>query len=227
MYLSLISDFISLFYPRYCLACAGNLVRGEEVICTSCWSEFSKTNFHLEKENTLKTRFYGKLELEFAFAYFNFVKSGKLQKLLHNLKYNNKPEIGIYIGKRYGDLLKSVDGFDSEVIIPIPLHKSKLKSRGYNQSDTFAEGLSEALEIPWYNDVVIRAVKSQTQTKKSRIERWQNVESVFEVAKPDIIEGKNVLLVDDVITTGATLEACAKTIEKQVSALSIATIAVA
>lgn len=209
------------------MACSTSLVQGEEIVCTTCWDEFPKTDFHLEKENRLKRQLYGKLQLEYAFSYFQFVKSGKLQKLLHKLKYNNKPEIGMFIGRRYGEILKLVDQFNYDVIVPVPLHPSKLKKRGYNQSDTFAQGLSQALEIPWRDDAVIRTLKSETQTKKSRIERWKNVENVFEVVKPKLLIGKKTLLVDDVITTGATLESLAKTIQNYASEVSIATIAVA
>jgi len=220
-------DFISLFFPRYCEACANSLVKGEELICTLCWSELPKTNFHNNEDNELKIRFFGKTTLENAYALLRFTKSGKVQQLLHKLKYNNKPEIGVFLGKRFGAIIRNTITQPFDLIIPVPLHKTRLRKRGYNQSDAFAEGLSEALQTPWISDGIKRVVKSETQTRKTRMERWENVANIFELIRTEQIEGKRILLVDDVVTTGATLEACANVISQKTANISIATIAVA
>lgn len=229
MSLNIFNDFISLFYPRYCLACATGLVKGENLVCISCLQELPKTNFHLEKENSLKTKFYGKINIEYALAYTRFVKLGKVQKLLHKIKYNGKQELGILFGKMYAaEMIKADLQQKFDVIIPIPLHPRKMKKRGYNQSDYFAEGLSEVLDLPWLKDVVIRIKQNETQTRKSRVLRWQNVENIFIVKNSYKIQGQRVLLVDDVITTGSTLESCAKTLlNAGARNISVAAIAVA
>jgi ComF family protein len=155
------------------------------------------------------------------------MKGGIVQSLLHELKYNNRPEIGVRIGKLYGqELVESgfADSFD--VIVPVPLHQARLRKRGYNQSAKFAEGLSEALGIPWEESIAVRMQSTTTQTKKGRAARWQNVNAAFSTASSDRIMGKRVLLVDDVITTGATLEACGQhLVENHCESLSIACIA--
>jgi ComF family protein len=143
-------------------------------------------------------------------ACYRFSKSGRVQHLLHELKYNDHPEIGIVLGRVYGDKLMTF-GYaqDFEVIIPVPLHPSRLRKRGYNQSAKFAEGLSEKLAIPFSDQIMSRKLKTETQTRKSKLHRWENMDEVFKVDNPSEIEGKSILLVDDVITTGSTLEACA------------------
>lgn len=206
--MNLIQDFVSLFFPRYCLGCSGPLVKGEEIICTFCRVDMPKTNYHTMSTNPIEVRLAGRLPITRAWAFLKFRKKGIVQQLLHQLKYNNHPEIGVLLGRIYGHELKNA-GFAPEfdLIVPIPLHESRLRKRGYNQSSKFAEGLSYSLGIPWSETVSIRKAKTPTQTRKSRIERWENVKDVFSVS-PGLIFGKKILLVDDVITTGATVEAC-------------------
>jgi ComF family protein len=160
---------------------------------------------------------------------FSFSKGGSVQKLVHQLKYRGRKEIGIAIGKFYGaDLRESETFCSSQVIIPVPLHAGKLKRRGYNQSDLFAQGLASGLDIPHDPANLVRVKASETQTRRSRFERWKNVESVFKVSDPSRLEGKNILLVDDVVTTGSTLEACAQELLKVPgTTVSVATIAFA
>lgn len=233
---TLLADFFSLIFPNYCLCCDASLGKGEEQICTRCRYGLPKTDYHEKRENPLLQKFWGKLPVTYALAYLKFSKGGKVQKILHDLKYNANQTIGEMMGKWYGQLLVEAglakpDETEEQVfdlILPIPLHKSRLRKRGFNQSDCFARGLSATTNIPWYADAVTRNKATKTQTKKGRMERWENVEHIFEIVKPELIKDKHVLLVDDVITTGSTLEACAGSILKAGAAqVSIATIAVA
>lgn len=205
----ILTDFITLFYPRYCFACNHGLAKGEETVCTACMLELPRTDYHVNPENALFMRLQGRVPLQFATAFFLFRKRGKVQRLLHQLKYNNHPEIGETLGRVYGQNLRQ-HHFDEKIdaIIPVPLHASRKSRRGYNQSMEFGKGLSQSLEKPCHDDILVRVTKTETQTRKTKLMRWQNVKEVFHVAKPEEVYQKNVLLVDDVITTGATIEAC-------------------
>jgi len=222
----MIVDFISLFFPRSCLGCGGPMVRGEATICTRCLSEFPRPTDHLYHSNRLEERFAGRLSLEHAWAFLKFRKKGIVQQLLHHLKYNHHPEVGISLGRIFGRELKQLSPFPGfDLVVPVPLHESRRRKRGYNQSSKFAEGISYSLGIPWSDSVSIRRRPTPTQTRKSKLERWENVKDVF-LASPSLISGKRVLLVDDVITTGATLEACGRSlVEAGCQELSIACIA--
>jgi ComF family protein len=222
-------DFISLLYPKYCFACREGLVKGEETICSRCMLELPRTNYHLDHENALFKRLNGRIPLSFAFAFFLFRKGGKVQHLLHALKYSNHPEIGETLGEVYGEELNQANYGDKfSIIIPVPLHSSRKRKRGYNQSEEFAKGLSKSLNIPFSGDALERAVQTETQTRKTKLKRWQNVSEVFHVKQPDRIINQHVLLVDDVITTGSTIEACAQAlIDNGCSSVSIASIAYA
>ncbi len=226
---SILSDFISLIYPRYCYACRQQLYKLEEYICLKCEHDLPKTNYHLDPQNPVMIKMYGKSPIAFASSYLRFVKSGKTQQLLHQLKYHDKPEIGNVLGKWYSKSLSEVtQDYKLDMVIPVPLHKSKMKKRGYNQSEGFARGLSEGLDIETNVELLIRTKRNTTQTKKSKMERWKNVESIFKVTYPEQITGKNILLVDDVITTGSTLASCAnELLESEAASVSIATIAIA
>lgn len=225
--IEILKDFASLFFPNYCLACTNTLVKGEEIVCTSCMTEMPQTDYHLDHENTLQTRLGLRIPAAYALAFFKFAKSSRVQHLLHNLKYKNHPEIGVVLGKVYGTRLID-SGFSSEfdLILPVPLHESRKRKRGYNQSAMFAEGLSEKLSIPFSDSLLTRAKNTQTQTRKTRLNRWQNVSDVFLLRDNAAIKGKHILLVDDVITTGATIEACARVLlDNGCGKLSIACLA--
>jgi ComF family protein len=208
--LALLDDFVSLFYPRICYACGNALFSNEEMLCSYCRFHLPKTNFHQQAENPLSKVFWGRVKLENVSAYFYFSKGGKVQHLMHQFKYRGRHEIGVYFGKLYGTDLKQADSFrDVEMVIPVPLHPKKLRKRGYNQSEKFGAGLAQSMEIALESKILIRTYASETQTRKSRFSRWENVKEIFTVKEPEKIANKHVLLVDDVITTGATMEACA------------------
>jgi ComF family protein len=223
----IIEDFIALFYPRVCVACHASLVKGEEVLCTGCLSQLPKTAYHRLSDNPVSNRLAGRLPLQFASAFLKFRKGGLVQSLLHELKYNNRPEIGIRMGHLYGrELIDSGMQHSFDLIVPVPLHASRMRKRGYNQSAKFAEGLSEALETAWEESISLRVSATNTQTRKGRSDRWSNVRDAFSVAAIEKVAGKRVLLVDDVITTGATLEACGQhLIDSGCGSLSVACIA--
>ena len=222
-------DFISMLYPRYCFACNEGLVKGENMVCTNCMLEIPRTHFHLYGRNALYNRLSGRIPLHAAFAFFFFKKGGKVQQLLHALKYNRHPEIGEALGEVYGEELRKVDiNQKFDCIVPVPLHPARKQSRGYNQSEEFGKGLSKSLNIPLLGDALVRTVKTESQTRKSKLNRWRNVTEVFQLQEPEQIYNRRVLLVDDVITTGATIEACAQVIvDGSKSAVSIASIAYA
>lgn len=222
-------DFVSLFYPRYCFACNEGLAKGEETICSRCMLDLPRTHYHLEHDNALYKRLEGRIPLQFALAFFLFRKGGKVQHLLHSLKYNNHPEIGITLGKVYGEELHEANFSQKfDIILPVPLHISRKRKRGYNQSEEFAKGLSHSMNLPTSGEALERIVKTETQTRKTKLKRWENVSEVFQVKRPDFISKRRILLVDDVITTGATIEACANALLNEgCSALSVASIAYA
>lgn len=226
---SIIADFISLFFPRYCYACREQLNSREECICLNCEHSLSKTNYHLDEQNPVLIKLYGKAPVKFASAYLRFVKSGKTQRLLHQLKYHNKPEVGNILGKWYAkDLREVIENLGIQLVIPVPLHYRKMKKRGYNQSEGFAVGLAEGLQIEMNNSLLQRIKESTTQTKKSKLERWENVENIFKTTNPRGVIGKHILVVDDVITTGSTLSSCANNLlENGAESVSVLTIAVA
>ncbi len=228
--LRLLDDFLSLLYPNLCLACNENLVANQEVLCLRCRYQLPKTDFHLHEENIFTERFWGRLPISSGASFCHFIKGGSVQKLIHRLKYDGKKSIGVYLGKLYGESLQESTYFkDVDLILPVPLHPKKERRRGYNQSDLFAQGLSASMNIPWNRDVLIRRQFTTTQTAKSRIDRFANVVEAFEVKNGHMLPDKHVLIVDDVMTTGATLEACGIKVLEAASnvKLSFATIAMA
>ncbi|WP_209331189.1 ComF family protein [Lunatimonas salinarum] len=227
MRFTLWEDFLALVFPVTCGLCNRSLYAFETDLCRICEASLPVTLFHTTpRDNELTRKLAGLANIRMALAYLRFSKRGKSQKLLHQLKYRNKPMLGIKLGKLYGHLLLE-QGFHQEwdLIIPVPLHRSKERRRGYNQSRCFADGLGEALGIAVINGLE-RCVNTSTQTRKTRLQRWENVAEVFKIVDEGPIAGKRILLVDDVMTTGATLAACANLLqEAQPASIDLAVIA--
>ena len=211
------------------MVCGDKLIEQEQWICLHCLHHIPRTNFHLESDNPVARLFYGRVQIEYATSFFYFSKGSKYQSLLHNLKYKGMKELGEEIGKHFGiDLMQSPEFSTVDVICPVPLHPQKERKRGYNQSWWIASGIARQMQKELSSDNLIRVTATETQTRKSRFARWQNVEGIFELSNPEAFSGKHVLLVDDVVTTGSTLEACASSILTKTDArISIATLATA
>ena len=223
-----LSSLLDIFFPRTCAGCNNSLATGENLICTDCLYHLPKTGYWNENDNPVARIFWGRVYLHNVSSFLHFQKGGRLQNIIHNMKYKNIKEIGTFLGKIYGYELKSTPNANVDLIIPVPLHKSKFRKRGYNQSEYIARGISEIINIPVNTNSIERDIASESQTRKSRFERWENVKNVFKIVEPQSIKGKHVLLVDDVITTGATLEACAMAIlEIPGTKVSVATLAFA
>lgn len=204
------ADFFNLIFPKLCAACGNTLFKQEYIICTFCQFNLPKTNFHLHQDNDVCRIFWGRIQIEMAAAFYKFSKKSKVQHLLYQLKYKGNKEVGELVGALYGYELKKAPLYEGiDVIIPVPLHPKKKKIRGYNQSECIAKGLSKTMNVELDTTSVYRKVYTQTQTKKTRYDRWENVNSIFGINHPEKLKNKKVLIVDDVITTGATIEACA------------------
>ncbi|MDR3180925.1 MAG: ComF family protein [Prevotellaceae bacterium] len=211
LWAELIQNFTALLFPKHCEACGCALRGNEQVLCLSCIYHLPRTNYWKEPGNAIEQLFWGKVRLEHACAFFFFGKGSRYRHLLHHLKYNGKREIGVEMGRRLGMELKNAPLYQSvDVVIPVPLHPKKQRKRGYNQSEQIARGIAETTGWAVDSKSVIRNIFTATQTRKTRMERWENVAEVFSVAQAEALTGKHVLLVDDVITTGATIEACAQ-----------------
>jgi ComF family protein len=224
-----LADFVSMLFPELCPACGESLVAGEHIICTNCLYSLPLTNFHLQPDNIVAQQFWGKLPLQGAYSLYHFAKGGKIQNLMHHFKYKGMKQIGNILGEIAGKQLKGSPVFSSvDVIIPVPLHKSRLRQRGYNQSTCFARGLATQLNAIVDDNNLIRTHATETQTHKGRFMRFENMQEVFRVMDAESLKGKHMLLVDDVVTTGSTLEACGMELLKvEGLKLSIATIAYA
>lgn len=222
-------DLIDLMFPHLCIICDRNLQKNEHLLCISCLVDIPKTNYHLMVDNPIEKRFWGKVPVCRATAFFFFQKGSSFQKLLHLLKYKGSKEIGELMGKYAAIELLDVPEFATvDVIIPVPLHPKKYKSRGYNQSEWIGKGISFILKKPIDTSVLVRVRENPSQTKKTVYERFENTEGIFELKDKSYLEGKHILLVDDVLTTGSTLEACiGALLETKGIKISVFTLAVA
>lgn len=210
----MLSDFFALIFPENCAACHQTLLKNEDTLCTSCVLNLPKTNYWKTKDNPVSKIFWGRIPVENACSFYQFTKGGKVQHLLHQLKYKGNKNSGIFVGKLFGTELNNSAFKEIDAIIPVPLHLSKIKKRGYNQSELIAMGISETMQKPVKTNWLIRKYASETQTKKTRFMRWENVKEIFATENENEFEGKHLLIVDDVVTTGATIEACAQLLLK-------------
>jgi ComF family protein len=203
-------DVLGLFYPQLCITCGERLISQEKYLCMKCWFDIPISRFENENENKVAQLFWGRVQIEHATSYFNYRKGSRYQKLIHFIKYKGLKELGLETGRRFGDILAEAENFNQvDKIVPVPLHPKKHKKRGFNQSEWIALGISESLNKPMLENNLYRKIFTSTQTRKNRFERWQNVEGIFGIKNPEEFENQHVLIVDDVVTTGSTLEACA------------------
>lgn len=224
---NVLGDAIHLFYPHHCTGCGSDLLHKSQLLCLNCIHDLPHTNFASHENNYIEKIFRGRMNIEAAHSEFYFSKGQLVQHLIHQLKYKSDKAIGHYLGKLLGETLLRSGRFSAlDYLVPLPLHNDKQAKRGYNQAAVICFGISETTQIPVMDNNVIRGRSTETQTRKHRAERWENVEGSFMVREPEAIYNKNVLLVDDVITTGASLEACGQTILRVAgTALSIAALA--
>ena len=205
-----ISDSIALFYPHTCRMCGTPLLKGETTICTKCIASLPYTRYWEYEDNPVAQKFWGQYEATAGCSPPPFPQRSQGAQAYHELKYKGRTEIGYKLGYLLGLHLKTNPVYaDVDYVVPVPLHPKRQQKRGYNQSDFIASGIADALEAKAVPHLVRRCTYTSTQTQKNRIERFQNVRSIFEVVQPQLIEGKHILVVDDVITTGATIESCA------------------
>lgn len=203
------SDLLDFIYPPLCLACEQRLYFPEEDLCLACLHDFPRTDFERYIENPVFRIFKGRFPLQYAAAWLHFEKGGMAQVLMHQFKYKDQPQLAFLLGKTLGEeWRKAPICSEADLIIPVPLHPRKRRNRAYNQAEKIAEGLAKAIDKPVIADQLIRQVYKSSQTKEHRFNRWQQVKSVFSLKDGTALRGKHILLVDDVVTTGATLEAC-------------------
>lgn len=206
----LLRDLFNIFYPKLCVVCDEKLIENEFVICTLCRHDLPLTNFQDYTNNKVTQTFFGKVLIEKGYALLFYRKKGSTQKMIHDLKYKGNEKIGVFFGNWLGELLKENNAFATvDCIIPVPLHPKKLRERGYNQVSKFGERLSFFLDIPFVENELIRMSSNKTQTFKARFERFNNTDTKFQLQNQTCFNNKHILLIDDVITTGATLESCA------------------
>jgi ComF family protein len=210
-----LQNFSELLYPKLCGGCGNHLYENEEVVCVYCRASLPLSGECDFENNASEKLFWGKVPIAAAASFLFFQKKSSTQHLLHQLKYQQKEIIGEWLGEQFAYSLQSKGRFAAvEIIIPVPLHPSRIKFRGFNQCDAIARGMASVLQIPIANGILIRSVATQSQTKKNRFQRFENMNSVFNVALADGIIGKHVLLLDDVLTTGATLVSAAQVLSK-------------
>lgn len=224
-----VQDLLGLFFPHLCICCQAPLPQLEMHLCIRCQQQLPYTSLHESTDNLFTQRFWGRIPLVYGAACFYFVKAGSAQPLIHQLKYANKRHIGYQWGRIYGRKLMGCSHFQEiEVVVPVPLHWKRLRQRGYNQAALIGKGMAEVWQRPFYPNALCRIKNTETLTRKSRWERLQSIEGAFALRQPEVLRGKHVLLVDDVMTSGATLEACALPIlELPDTKVSMVTLAIA
>ncbi|HYW97020.1 MAG TPA: ComF family protein [Bacteroidales bacterium] len=226
--MNILNSILNFFYPPQCDVCGRLLTEGEQVICMACFLDLPRTNFHLDEANAMARLFWGRVFITHAAGYFYYNKGSLYQKLIHKLKYNGRADIGRMLGRYYADELSRSVFAEAGVVMPVPLHPRKERLRGYNQSEIIASGICERLSLPLVTGNLVRNTFTDTQTKRSRFDRYKNMEGMFGLTDEGSVKGLHVLLVDDVVTTGSTLEACAQVLlDAGSGAVSVLTLAVA
>ncbi|PIB27255.1 amidophosphoribosyltransferase [Maribacter sp. 4U21] len=218
----------NLLLPRVCFGCNARLNGGEQHLCTVCRHQLPLTDYNFNDENRVDRIFYGRINIKKANSFLFFTDQGIVKNLIHNLKYRNQEQIGAFLGDWFGQQISENNHLEKvDFVIPVPLHKKKLKKRGYNQTALFAKRMAFHLNSTYLENVLIKTANTKTQTKRSRLARWYDNRSLYEVTDEKILKNKRILLVDDVITTGATMEICARPLKKiEGTVVYIATMAV-
>ena len=226
---TMIKNLLNLFFPKVCSACDNHLESNEVYVCTFCRHELPLTNFESTIYNEVTKRLYGRVQVKHASALFWFSKKGLVQHLIHNLKYKGQEDVGVFLGKWLGEELNRLDGFKTvDVVVPVPLHSKRLRQRGFNQVHKFGKELAVALDCNFNTTVLRKARATKTQVFKDRLKRWINDDTLFIVTEYETLKGKHILLVDDIITTGATIETCANALSKiEGITISVAVMAIA
>lgn len=221
-------SLLHLFFPQVCQGCGNDLPAGESVLCIRCINDLPLTHFEKHAANPVEKIFWGRLPLVHGTAQYYFSKESLIQHLMHEFKYRGNKDLGRQLGTMMGEQLLQTNRFDVDVLIPLPLFLAKERKRGYNQATILCEGMAACMHLPVMDKAILRSEHTETQTKKGRLERWKNMEGKFWLKDPDTIRNKHILLVDDVVTTGATLEACgSELLRAENTRLSIATLCVA
>lgn len=207
----IVNDVNSILLPLLCFGCNAHLIGGERHLCTVCRNHLPLTDYNYNEENAIDRIFYGRINIKKASSFLFFSHKGMVKNLIHFLKYKNQQEIGVFLGDWFGSLIRD-NGYlkNIDLVIPVPLHPKKLKKRGYNQVSVFAKKLAFYLEAEYADNLLIKTSNTATQTAKNRLYRYFNNKDLFTVTQPELLKNKRILLVDDVITTGATMEACGK-----------------
>jgi len=225
----MLKSIVNLFFPKVCYACHNLLNDNEDTICMDCRHDLPITNFHFDNNDSVAKALYGRAKIENGTALFRFEKKGNVQRLIHNLKYKDHEHIGFVLGNWLGGELKTLESYKNiDAVIPVPLHKNKLRKRGYNQVALFGQQVAEALNTDYLDDVLVKVTNTKSQVNKKRLARWTNSDELFTLKNMEVIDNKHILVVDDIITTGATLEACISILNQAKNIkISIATMAIA
>ena len=225
----MLKSIVNLFFPKVCYACHNLLNDNEDTICMDCRHDLPITNFHFDNNDSVQKALYGRAKIENGTALFRFEKKGNVQRLIHNLKYKDHEHIGFVLGNWLGGELKTLESYKNiDAVIPVPLHKNKLRKRGYNQVALFGQQVAEALNADYLDDVLVKVTNTKSQVNKKRLARWTNSDELFTLKNMEAIDNKHILVVDDIITTGATLEACISILNQAKNIkISIATMAIA
>lgn len=219
---------IHILFPHVCAGCGNDVLSIQSALCMRCIDAMPETNFEVHANNPVEKMYWGRLPLSSGTAQFYFTKESLMQHLMHQFKYKNNRDLGLQLGRIMGDQIQKSGRFQVDALIPLPLFPVKEKRRGYNQATLLCKGMAESMKVPVIDSAIIRPQHTATQTKKGRIERWKNMEGKFVLHDPGVIANKHLLLVDDIVTTGATLEACGNELLKADNVrLSLATLCVA